>query len=122
MAPTAKKAAGRTRTAKPKTFAEKREQIIADRKVTTRFEWEVYGRIWHLKRPNVALLGELEERDDIAGFTLYLTAHIDAAEREDFMQALAADEELDFDIITAMAEDMQSIVYSEIPTKPSASS
>lgn len=124
MTATVKKATGARATArtKPKTFDEKRAAIIAARKTSGRYEWDAYGQTWHVKRPNIALVGELEDADSIGAFTNYLIAHIDEGQRAEFLDELLKDEELDLDIITAMTEDLQELVYSELPTGPSASS
>lgn len=113
--PPAKKATTRRTTAKPKTFDDKRKALLAKRG-ESRWDFDAYGRTWSVKRPNIALVGELEDAETIGAFTAYLVAHVDESERQDFIDALKNDEELDLDIIQLLAEDMQRVVYAGIPT------
>lgn len=89
------------------------------KKKAARFQWRAFGRVWSLKRPNVAVVGELEELDTVGAFVNYLLAHVDKADREEFLKALHDDEDLDFDVVAEMAESMQKVVYSDLPTNPS---
>lgn len=84
-----------------------------------RFKWRAYGKTWDLKRPNVAVMADLESLETTGAFINYITAHVDATQRKDFLATLAADEELDFDVLADMAKSMQEVVYADLPQSPS---
>lgn len=111
-------AATRRTTAKKKVaandFDAKRKKIVRERKASSVYEWTVYDRLWHLKRPNVVLVGAQEDEETLGSFVVTLLAHIVKDERKDFTAALQADEDLDFDVLAAMVADMQSVVYAEL--------
>lgn len=113
-------AAGTRRTTPRKVtsisdFEAERKKIVKARKGTKTFEWDVYDRTWHLKRPNIAFIAEQEESETIGSLVNTIVSHIVKEEREDFLKALADDEDLDFDVLGAMIGSMQKIVYAEIP-------
>lgn len=102
------------------SFDEKRAELIAKRGKTTEvFEWDAYGRTWHIKRPNPAVASAVESAEGYAAIIDHVLAHLVEGERDEFFQVLAADDELDLDLIMLMVGEMSAIVYSEIPTPPS---
>ncbi len=87
---------------------------------SVRFDWTAYGETWAVKRPNVAVAAQLEELDSIGSFINYILAHIDADQREAFLAKLAADEDLDFDVLGDMTDSLQKVVYADLPSDPSS--
>ncbi len=124
MPPAAKRptATKRTAAARPQTFDERRQAAIAARQETAVFEWEGYGRTWHLRRPNPALVAGLEETESVTAIINFILGYIVEDERDEFYAALAGDEALDFDILGLITTEFSEIVYAEIPTVPSSAS
>ena len=68
-------AAGTRRTTPRKVtsisdFEAERKKIVKARKGTKTFEWDVYDRTWHLKRPNIAFIAEQEESETIGSYSV----------------------------------------------------
>lgn len=120
--PPTKKAGATRRTATPKlsSFDAKRKQLVEKRSVSTIFEWEGYGRIWHVKRPNPALVQAMKE--DESSFMDFVLGHFVEDERSEFLATLVADEDFDFDVIELLQAQIQEVVYAEIPLGPSSDS
>lgn len=74
------------------------------------------GKLWDLKEPNVAVTAELEASESIAAIIGYAASFIVKAQREDFVKALAADEDLDFEVLNDLTNAIMAKVYGEIPT------
>lgn len=77
-----------------------------------------FGKTWDLKRPNIALVGELEKTEDIQSLTAYVIAHVVEAQRSDLLAAMLADEALDMEEMMILGNDVTNAVYSDIPTPP----
>ena len=114
--------ANATRTATPKlsAFDAERKKLIEKRSVSTVFEWEGYGRTWHVKRPNPALVQAMKE--DESSFMDFVLGHFVESERSEFLATLVADEDFDFDVIELLQAQIQEVVYAEIPLGPSSDS
>lgn len=74
------------------------------------------GKLWDLKEPNVAVTAELEASESIGAIIGYAASFIVKAQREDFVKALAADEDLDFEVLNDLTNAIMAKVYGEIPT------
>lgn len=114
----AKRAASSRTTAASKVanFDTERQRIIKARKGPKTQKWTCYGQVWDIKRPNIAFIADQEGEETIASFLATLTAHIVKDQRADFLKAVAADEDLDFDLLGAMVADMQRLVYGNVKT------
>lgn len=126
MPPTKRPAPKRTSALKPVPVADdfdsKRAALVAQRKQTSVFEWEGYGRLWHLRRPNPALVAALEDADGAKPVLDFILGFIVEEERDDFYAAMVADEDMDFDILTLLTEQLSEVVYAEVPSSPSSNS
>ena len=120
MPPTKKAGATRTATPKLSAFDAERKKLIEKRSVSTVFEWEGYGRTWHVKRPNPALVQAMKE--DESSFMDFVLGHFVESERSEFLATLVADEDFDFDVIELLQAQIQEVVYAEIPLGPSSDS
>lgn len=126
--PVAKKAAATKKAAarrpQPQTvvsdFDLARQKLVSKRTTTTVFEWEGFGRTWHVRRPNPALLQQMQE--DKATFMDFVLGHFVPEERDDLLAAFAADETFDFDIIELLITEVEKVVYAEIPLDRSSAS
>lgn len=81
------------------------------------------GRLWTLKRPNQILTQHLLEGIDgedgvtvMKSYTDYLLAHVVLDEREEFVKALEADEDLDLDVMGDLTNLCTEAVYAGLPT------
>lgn len=99
--------------AKVHDFEAQRKKIVKARKNSGIKKWSAYGRVWNVKRPNVAFVAEQEGQQSIASLIGTLAAYFVKDERPDFVKALAADEDLDFDVLGAMIADVSELVYAE---------
>lgn len=114
----ARKAAATKRTARPSTppmseFDKARAAAISKRTTTNVFEWEGYGRTWHVRRPNPALMAQMQAEQ--ATFMDFVLGHFVEAERNEFLATLAADPEFDIDLVHLVIEQIEKVVYAEIP-------
>jgi hypothetical protein len=78
------------------------------------FRWEVYGRVWTLRRPP---LDDYWEPDTlhVEDVIDLIVAHLPANEEPDLRAALRADEDLDLDILTQMLDAVHDVVSPDIP-------
>ena len=114
--PAAKPATTRRTTAKKPVvvhdFDAERKRIIKARKNATA-PWSCYGREWTVKRPNTAVVSELNSDEDPFGYLIQsLIASVVKDERADFLAALQADEDLDIDVVAAMTAAIAELVYA----------
>lgn len=115
--PAPRKATGPTKKAAAKVVdfdAKRKAKKVARRTGKIRYG----GRVWDLKEPNVAVVGELEAQDTIATLPLAVAANVVADQREDFLKALAADEDLTFEVLNDLQDEMLQVVYGDIPSDP----
>lgn len=75
-----------------------------------------FGKDWDLKRPNIALVGELEKTDDIQSLTAYVIAHVAEAQRADLLASMLADEGLDMEEMMVLGNAVTEAVYADLPT------
>lgn len=82
---------------------------------TATFGWRYSDQDWTLVRPAASTIPLHVEAATVTALTDSIVGHIWPAAQDDFAAALDADEDMDIDVLTAMAADIRSIVYDPVP-------
>lgn len=81
--------------------------------------FEAFGRDWKVKPANVTYLVNFEEEENLAPLYKFIIAHVVKDQREDFVEAMSDDEDLDLENLIELASKVQQAAYPNLPTNPS---
>lgn len=89
------------------------------KKKSTARPFHAFGKNWKVKRANFHWFARWEEEQTASSAFGFILAHIDKSQRDDFVEAFSADEDMDMEMTLELMAAVQEAAYPEVPSTPS---